>query len=104
MLLRVDFYDENRSCLESREFGAGDVILLAGSRYGFNVLEEIDMIEFKQGLYAGDADKTKFPNAEAVRTIKKLASIIKGAKLNDSSKLQRPRADCFFCLQASRTY
>jgi mannose-6-phosphate isomerase-like protein (cupin superfamily) len=62
--LRVDFYDEDHSYLESRELGAGDVILLAGGGHGFEVLEEIEMIEVKQGPYAGDADKTRFSGVQ----------------------------------------
>lgn len=58
--LRVDFYDDNREYLESHVLGAGDVILLAGGGHGFEVLEEIEMIEVKQGPYAGDKDKTRF--------------------------------------------
>ena len=38
----------------------GDVILLATGGHGFEVLEEIEMIEVKQGPYAGDQDKTRF--------------------------------------------
>jgi mannose-6-phosphate isomerase-like protein (cupin superfamily) len=62
--LRVDFYSENRNYLESRELGAGDLILLASGGHGFEVLEEIEMIEVKQGPYAGDADKTRFSGVE----------------------------------------
>lgn len=58
--LRVDFYDEAQTYLESRVLGAGDVILLATGGHGFEVLEELEMIEVKQGPYAGDADKTRF--------------------------------------------
>lgn len=58
--LRVDFYDEGRNYLESRILEAGDVILLAAGGHGFEVLEEIEMIEVKQGPYAGDLDKTRF--------------------------------------------
>jgi mannose-6-phosphate isomerase-like protein (cupin superfamily) len=60
--LRVDFYDTNTVYLESRELGPGDVILLSAGGHGFEVLEEIEMIEVKQGPYAGDADKTRFPS------------------------------------------
>ena len=65
--LRVDFYDEQRRYLESRVLEAGDVILLAHGGHGFEVLEEIEMVEIKQGPYAGEADKTRFegvPNAQ----------------------------------------
>ena len=58
--LRVDFYAQDRSYLESRELGAGDVILLAGGGHGFEVLEDVEMIEVKQGPYTGDGDKTRF--------------------------------------------
>lgn len=56
--LRVDFYD-GENYLESRELGAGDVILLASGGHGFKVLEELEMIEVKQGPYAGE-DKVRF--------------------------------------------
>lgn len=62
--LRVDFYDAERNYLESRTLGAGDTILLATGGHGFEVLEEIEMIEVKQGPYAGDQDKTRFAAIE----------------------------------------
>ena len=58
--LRVNFFDEHQNYLESRILEAGDVILLAKGGHGFEVLEEIEMIEVKQGPYAGDKDKTRF--------------------------------------------
>jgi hypothetical protein len=58
--LRVDFFDEDQNYLESSELVAGDVILLVKGGHGFEVLEEIEMIEVKQGPYAGDKDKTRF--------------------------------------------
>ncbi len=58
--LRVDFYDDYEDYLESRILEAGDVLLLVSGGHGFKVIEEIEMIEVKQGPYAGDADKTRF--------------------------------------------
>lgn len=58
--LRVDFYDDDKNYLESRILNEGDVILLATGGHGFEVLEEIEMIEVKQGPYRGDSDKTRF--------------------------------------------
>ena len=58
--LRVDFYDERKEYLESRILEAGDTILFATGGHGFEVLEDIEMIEVKQGPYAGDHDKTRF--------------------------------------------
>lgn len=67
--LRVDFYDESQAYLESRIIGAGDVILLASGGHGFETLEELEMIEIKQGPYAGEMDKTRF-SPVAVNEIK----------------------------------
>ena len=63
--LRVDFYDDGKNYLESRILEAGDVILLATGGHGFEVLEEIEMLEIKQGPFAGDADKIRFTPAVA---------------------------------------
>lgn len=58
--LRVDFYTSGQEYLFSRELAAGDTILLASGGHGFETLEEVEMIEVKQGPYAGDGDKTRF--------------------------------------------
>ncbi|MEO5903458.1 MAG: hypothetical protein ABIQ55_05535 [Gemmatimonadaceae bacterium] len=63
--LRVDFYDNSQKYLESRILEAGDVILLATGGHGFEVLEEVQMVEVKQGPYAGDQDKTRFTSVSA---------------------------------------
>jgi mannose-6-phosphate isomerase-like protein (cupin superfamily) len=63
--LRVDFYDNDQRYIESRVLQGGDVILLATGGHGFEVLEEVEMIEVKQGPYAGDADKTRFDGVSA---------------------------------------
>ena len=61
--LRVDFYDPQHNYLESTVLQGGDVILLASGGHGFTMLEETEIIEVKQGPYAGDSDKTRFtPN------------------------------------------
>ncbi len=59
-VLRVDFYDEYEDYLESRKLYAGDVILLVSGGHGFFVLEEVEMVEVKQGPYAGVQDKQRF--------------------------------------------
>ena len=63
--LRVDFYDNDQKYIESRILQGGDVILLATGGHGFEVLEEIEMIEVKQGPYYGDQDKTRFEGISA---------------------------------------
>ena len=58
--LRVDFYDHNRQKFDSRILLKGDVILLSKGSHGFEVLEDLSMIEVKQGPYLGEQDKIKF--------------------------------------------
>jgi mannose-6-phosphate isomerase-like protein (cupin superfamily) len=58
--LRVDFFDDRQNYLESRILEAGDVILLVQGGHGFEVLEELEMFEVKQGPYKGNDDKTRF--------------------------------------------
>ncbi|QKO22973.1 hypothetical protein [Rhodoferax sp. BAB1] len=59
-LVRVDFYDEGQGYLESRMLHPGDVILLAYGGHGFEMIEASEIIEVKQGPYAGESDKTRF--------------------------------------------
>ena len=58
--LKVDFFDENKKYLESRILNGGDVILLIKGGHGFEVIENLKMIEVKQGPYLGDNDKIRF--------------------------------------------
>lgn len=58
--LRVDFYSEEQQYLESTILIAGDVILLSQGGHGFEMIEPTEIIEVKQGPYAGDHDKTRF--------------------------------------------
>jgi mannose-6-phosphate isomerase-like protein (cupin superfamily) len=58
--VRVDFYSESHEYLENRSLSAGDVILLVSGGHGFEVIEELEMIEVKQGPYVGEQDKTRF--------------------------------------------
>ena len=58
--LRVDFFTDKQEYLESRVLESGDVILLIQGGHGFEVLEDLEMFEVKQGPYTGDSDKTCF--------------------------------------------
>ncbi len=66
--LRVDFYNDQQQYLESRVLEAGDVILLVTGGHGFEVLEEIEMLEVKQGPYVGEQDKTRFSGITSEQT------------------------------------
>ncbi|MCP9776970.1 hypothetical protein KBY73_03850 [Cyanobium sp. Tous-M-B4] len=67
--VRVDFYDDDHTYLESRVLETGDVILLAYGGHGFEMLEPTEMIEVKQGPYAGDNDKTRFEGISADQAV-----------------------------------
>lgn len=58
--VRVDFYSEDQIYLESKVLFQGDIVLLAFGGHGFEMIEPSEIIEVKQGPYAGDADKTRF--------------------------------------------
>jgi hypothetical protein len=58
--VRIDFYTREQEYQTSRVVGPGDVILLISGGHGFEVLEDLNMVEVKQGPYAGDVDKTQF--------------------------------------------
>lgn len=70
-ILRVDFYDDYEDYLESRELHAGDIILLVSGGHGFHVVEEVEMIEVKQGPYSGEQDKKRFSGIEENRVVYK---------------------------------
>ncbi len=58
--IRVDFYDDQQNYLESKILNTGDVILLSQGGHGFEMLEDTEMIEVKQGPFAGEVDKKRF--------------------------------------------
>ena len=58
--IRIDFYDIDQEYFESHILSQNDVILLIKGGHGFEVLEDIEMFEIKQGPYVGENDKTRF--------------------------------------------
>lgn len=58
--LRVDFYDEHRAYIKSYILDTGDLILLMNGGHGFKCLDEVEMIEIKQGPYLQKDDKVRF--------------------------------------------
>ena len=65
--LRVDFYDTRHAYIRSLILGSGDVMLLASAGHGFEVIEDVEMIEVKQGPYIGDQDKVRFEKVSPER-------------------------------------
>ena len=58
--VKINFYNDERNYLRSIIVETGDVILLASGGHGFEMLERTELIEVKQGPYAGEKDKTRF--------------------------------------------
>ena len=58
--VKIDFFDDDRKPVDAIIVQTGDVVLLASGGHGFEMLEDTEMIEVKQGPFAGDADKTRF--------------------------------------------
>lgn len=58
--LRVDFYSSQQEYLESCIVESGDVVFLVDGGHGFEILEDIEMIEVKQGPYFGEQERTRF--------------------------------------------
>jgi len=68
--VRLDLYaPESREYQESRILEAGDVVLLAHGGHGLVMLEESEIIEVKQGPYAGESDKTRFAPVDETRIV-----------------------------------
>ncbi len=63
--IRVDFYDMKQKYLESHILSQHDVILLINGGHGFEILEDLEMFEIKQGPYVGESDKTRFTGIES---------------------------------------
>ncbi len=58
--VRVDFYDEDKNKVSENVLKKGDIILLAAGGHGFEIIEDAEIIEVKQGPYCGDDDKERF--------------------------------------------
>ena len=65
--VRVDFYNDDKVYLESTVLEQGDVILLAAGGHGFEMIEDAEMIEVKQGPYAGEMDKVRFKGIDETK-------------------------------------
>ncbi|MDO5304522.1 MAG: hypothetical protein Q4E87_02975 [bacterium] len=59
--IRLDLYSPDKEYLESTIAEAGDIIFLPYGGHGLKILEDLDMIEVKQGPYLGCDDKVRFP-------------------------------------------
>jgi len=58
--VKVNFYDDSQVYHSEVVLEQGDVILLMMCGHGFEMLEDCEIIEVKQGPYAGVDDKIRF--------------------------------------------
>ena len=63
--VRVDFYTQEKEYLFSRVLTQGDLILLICGGHGFHAIDEVDIVEVKQGPYMADGDKERFESVVA---------------------------------------
>ena len=58
--VKINFYNKNlkyeKSCILLKD----DVVLLSTSGHGFEMIEDSEIIEVKQGPYVGEDDKNRF--------------------------------------------
>ncbi|MFH1789414.1 MAG: hypothetical protein ABH834_08545 [Candidatus Altiarchaeota archaeon] len=58
--VKVRLYDDDKTFVCDRVLRRGDVIILVSGGHGFEFLDETEIIEVKQGPYAGVDDKEWF--------------------------------------------
>jgi hypothetical protein len=56
----VDVYSDDRRVVTSRELRLGDILISVAGGHGFRVLEDLVLLEVKQGPYPGGAEKERF--------------------------------------------
>ena len=56
----VDVYTSGRELVTTRELNVGDMIIAVGGGHGFRVLEDLVLLEIKQGPYPEGAEKERF--------------------------------------------
>ena len=59
-LLRVDFYNDKQKYIFSKLLKKNQIILLMHGGHGFEVIKDVEMLEFKQGPFSLKKDKIKF--------------------------------------------
>jgi hypothetical protein len=56
----VDVFGPDRELVTTRELRAGDMLIAVAGGHGFRVLEDMVLLEIKQGPYPGGAEKERF--------------------------------------------
>ena len=67
--LRLDLYSQEKEYIESVIIAAGDVVILPYGGHGLKCLEDVEMIEVKQGPYLGENDKERFASVNEEKVV-----------------------------------
>ena len=67
--LRLDLYTQEKEYIESCIIEEGDIVFLSSGGHGLKCLEDIEMVEVKQGPYLGEKDKVRFEEIEDNKVI-----------------------------------
>jgi hypothetical protein len=59
-IIRCFIYDNNLTLVDTVDLSGGQILILYAGGHGFEVLEDIEIIEVKQGPYMNNQDKTHF--------------------------------------------
>ena len=62
-VLRVNFYNSDKVRVQTTLLNKDDIILLCNGGHGFEVVEDVKMVEIKQGPYLQENDKVRFEPA-----------------------------------------
>lgn len=58
--MKMHIYDDELRLLADKTLNQGDAVLLMGGGHSFEALDELELLEVKQGPYLGDGDKRRF--------------------------------------------
>jgi len=58
--VKVNLYDDDQTLFKTKILKQGDIIMFCSGGHGFEILEDVEMFEVKNGPYLGDKDKTRF--------------------------------------------
>jgi len=56
----VNVYTSDQRLVDTRELHTGDIIVAVSGGHGFRALEDLVLLEIKQGPYPGGAEKERF--------------------------------------------
>ena len=62
--IQANFFRSDQTYHSSRTLEAGDVLVLVSGCHGFEIVEDAEIYEVKQGPYIPDLDKERFQTSE----------------------------------------